>query len=41
MDVMDEAIEAAMKRDGEVKHITPPSKLEHYGSVGALLRYKP
>ncbi len=41
VDVVDEAIEAAMKRDGAVKHISPPSKLEHYGSIGALLRYKP
>jgi peptide subunit release factor 1 (eRF1) len=40
VDVVDEAIEAAMKRDGAVKHITPPSKLERYGSIGTLLRYK-
>ncbi|MGD0782454.1 MAG: hypothetical protein ABSA30_06305 [Candidatus Aminicenantales bacterium] len=40
MDVVDEAIEAAMARDAAVKHVTPPSKLEHYGSIGALLRFK-
>jgi uncharacterized Zn finger protein (UPF0148 family) len=40
LDVVDEAIEAAMARDGEVRHVTSPSKLNHYGEIGALLRYK-
>lgn len=40
VDIVDEAIEAAMGRDAAVKHITPPSKLDHYGSIGAQLRYK-
>ena len=40
LDVVDEAIEAAMGRDAAVKHITPPSKLDHYGSIAALLRFK-
>ena len=40
VDIVDEAIEAAMGRDAAVKHVTPPSKLDHYGSIGAQLRYK-
>ena len=40
VDIVDEAIEATMSRDGAVRHITPPSKLEHYGSIAALLRFK-
>jgi hypothetical protein len=39
-DVVDEAIEAAMKKNSEVRHITPPSKLDRYGKIGAFLRYK-
>jgi hypothetical protein len=40
VDVVDEAIEAAMKKNAELRHITPPSKLDHYGKIGAFLRYK-
>ncbi|MDP2914531.1 MAG: hypothetical protein Q8O91_03670 [Candidatus Aminicenantes bacterium] len=39
-DVVDEAIESAFRSHAEVKHITPPSKLDHYGKIGAFLRYK-
>ncbi len=40
MDVVDEAIEAAMRRDAQIRHIQPPSRLDHYGQIGALLRFK-
>lgn len=40
VDVIDEAIEAAMKKNCQVRHITPPSKLDRYGKIGAFLRYK-
>lgn len=40
VDVIDEAIEVAMKKNCQVKHITPPSKLDRYGKIGAFLRYK-
>jgi len=39
-DVVDEAIESAFRSHAEVKHISPPSKLDHYGNIGAVLRYK-
>lgn len=40
MDVIDEAIEEVMDKNGQVKHITPPSKLNRYGKIGAFLWYK-
>ncbi len=40
VDVFDEAVEAAMDKNCTVKHITPPSRLNRYGKIGALLRYK-
>ena len=39
-DVVDEAIETVLKRNGAVKHVTPPSKLDRYGQIGAFLKYK-
>lgn len=39
-DIVDEAIESALHRKCDVKYITPPSRLDHYGKMGALLRYK-
>jgi peptide subunit release factor 1 (eRF1) len=39
-DVVDEAIEATFKQHAEVRHVTPPSKLDHYGKIGAMLRFK-
>jgi len=39
-DVVDEAIEAVFKQHAEVRHVTPPSKLDHYGKIGAMLRFK-
>jgi len=40
VDVIDEAVEAAIDKNCQVKHIAPPSKLNRYGKVGAFLRYK-
>jgi peptide subunit release factor 1 (eRF1) len=40
LDVIDEAIETALKRSCAVKQITPPSKLDRYGHIGAFLKYK-
>ncbi len=39
MDIIDEAVEAAWEKNGQVKHITPPSRLNRYGKIGAFLRY--
>ncbi len=39
-DIIDEAVEAAMDKNCQVKHVTPPSKLNRYGKIGAFLRYK-
>jgi len=39
-DVVDQAIEAAFCEHAAVRHISPPSRLDHYGRIGALLRYK-
>ncbi len=40
VDVIDEAIEATLDKNGLVKHINPPSSLNKYGKIGAFLRYK-
>jgi len=40
MDVIDEALETVMDKNGQVRHITPPSKLNRYGKIGAFLWYK-
>jgi peptide subunit release factor 1 (eRF1) len=40
VDVIDEAVEAAMEKNCQVRHITPPSKLDRFGKIGAFLRYK-
>ena len=39
-DVVDEVIETVLKRGGTVRHVTPPSKLDRYGGIGAFLKYK-
>ena len=39
-DVVDEAVEAALDKDAQVRHITPPSELSQHGDIGAILRYK-
>ncbi len=40
IDVIDEAIENALKSSCQVKHINPPSDLDNYGGIGAFLRFK-
>jgi peptide subunit release factor 1 (eRF1) len=40
LDVIDEAVEAALGKKAQVIHLDPPSKLSRYGDIGALLRYK-
>jgi hypothetical protein len=39
-DVIDEAIEAALKHKCVVKQIDATTRLDRYGSVGAFLKYK-
>jgi len=41
IDVVDEALELAMSRNIPVYQITPPSRLDHYGNIGAFLKFKP
>lgn len=40
LDVVDEAVEAALEKNAQIRHITPPSDLNQYGDIGAILRYK-
>ena len=40
IDVMDEAVEAALDKKCRVMHIEAPSNLRKYGNIGALLRFK-
>lgn len=40
VDIVDEAVEAALNSNCDIKHINPPSKLDRFGSIGAFLRYK-
>ncbi len=40
VDIIDEAVEMAMDKKCQVRHVTPPSRLRRYGNIGALLRYK-
>lgn len=40
VDIIDEAVEAAIEKGSRVAHINPPSGLRKYGNIGVLLRYK-
>lgn len=40
VDVIDEAVAAALNSSSSVNHINPPSRLDRYGGIGAFLRYK-
>jgi peptide subunit release factor 1 (eRF1) len=40
VDVIDEAVELAMDKKCQVKHVTAPTRLDRYGKIGAFLRYK-
>jgi hypothetical protein len=37
---VDEAIETAAKRSCAVRQVSPPTKLDRFGSIGAFLKYK-
>ncbi len=39
-DIVHEGVHSAMNNKGQVRYVTSPSKLDHYGKVGAFLRYK-
>jgi len=39
-DIVDQAIELALDRNIPVYQITPHSRLEHYGNIGAFLKFK-
>jgi peptide subunit release factor 1 (eRF1) len=39
-DVVDEAVQKAWETQCLVRHITPPSRLDRYGKIGAFLRFK-
>ncbi|MGB7294695.1 MAG: hypothetical protein WBC70_03830 [Candidatus Aminicenantales bacterium] len=38
-DIVHESVHAAMDRKIPVRYVTPPSKLDRYGKIGAFLRY--
>ncbi|HEX2694647.1 MAG TPA: hypothetical protein VHP61_02750 [Acidobacteriota bacterium] len=40
VDIVDEAIETAAKRACAVRQVTPPTRLDRYGKIGAFLKYK-
>ncbi len=40
VDLVEEAVATALNTSCEVKHINPPSQLDGYGHIGALLRFK-
>lgn len=40
VDIIDEGVEVVLDKNGQVKHINPPSALNRYGKIGAFLRYK-
>ena len=40
LDVVDEAVEAALDKNAQIRHITSPSPLNRFGDIGAILRYK-
>lgn len=39
-DIVDEAIQEAHMRGVPVRHVSPPSRLDHYGRIGAFLKFK-
>ncbi|MFP4082181.1 MAG: hypothetical protein ACLFVG_05395 [Candidatus Aminicenantes bacterium] len=40
VDIVDEAVEKALDKNSQVRHINPSSKLNRYGKIGSYLRYK-
>jgi len=39
-DIVHESVHAALDKKVQVRYVTPPSKLDRYGKVGAFLRFK-
>jgi peptide subunit release factor 1 (eRF1) len=39
-DIVHESVHAALDKKVQVRYVTPPSKLDRYGKIGAFLRYK-
>jgi len=39
-DIVHESVHAALDKKVQVRYITPPSKLDRYGKIGAFLRFK-
>ena len=40
VDIVDEAIETAARRSCVVRQVSPPTKLDRFGSIGAFLKFK-
>jgi peptide subunit release factor 1 (eRF1) len=38
-DIVHESVHAAMDKKGQVRYISPPSKLDRFGKIGAFLRF--
>ncbi len=38
-DIVHESVHAAMDKKAKVRYVTPPSRLDRYGKIGAFLRY--
>jgi peptide subunit release factor 1 (eRF1) len=39
-DIVHESVHSALEKKVQVRYVTPPSKLDRYGKVGAFLRFK-
>jgi len=39
-DIVHESVHSAMDKKVQVRYVTPPSKLDRYGKIGAFLKYK-
>jgi len=39
-DIVHESVHAALDKKIQVRYVTPPSKLDRYGKIGAFLKYK-
>jgi peptide subunit release factor 1 (eRF1) len=40
IDIVHEGVHSAMDHKGQVRYLTPPSKLDRFGEIGAFLRFK-
>jgi peptide subunit release factor 1 (eRF1) len=39
-DIVHESVHSALDKKAQVRYVTPPSKLDRYGRIGAFLKYK-